>query len=203
MVLSINPALKPHRGIIKNMLKFLLRFIKHLVLFLVVLLPLQLVGAVILLPVCYLYNNLPLPSLLRWFDGADQYVGRDTSVYDGVRKQGPWASYVWLAWRNPLNYFGYKVLGLDIQEIGETISDTPAWPVEIGDGTGQSPGLFHAEYIINGKVYYEYYYIFKYTQKLCLRFRMGHKLGHRVQLTKGRHVQFVGVISPFHSYDGI
>src|ERR1043165_4732976 len=85
-----------------------------------ILLPLQLLGAIILLfyiPIhvylikTSLRRRIELPYVLRWFDNADLYVGRDTSTYLKVFGTGVWGLYVWLAWRNPLNYFGYKVLG--------------------------------------------------------------------------------------------
>lgn len=182
---------------LKHIFKFILRFCFHLSLFLFILCPLQLLGGIILLPTSYLVKNNPLPTWLKWFDNADQYVGRDTSVYFAVRSSGWWNNYLWLAWRNPLNYFGYQVLGFIIQQ--GFIQTVYSGSANVGDGTGQLSGFYFSEVEQNGSTYYEYYFIIKYSTTTCFRFRMGHKIGSALP---GVLCQFVGVISPYHSYNG-
>ena len=63
------------------MIKFLLRLLKHTITFLFICLPLQLIGAILLLPAVYYSRSPQLPYLLRWFDNADMYVERDASTY--------------------------------------------------------------------------------------------------------------------------
>jgi len=203
------------------MILFSLRFIRWLLTWLLILLPLQLIGAVLLLlylPVHRalvrrgLSQSIKLPFLLRWFDNADLYVGRDTSVYLSKFGDAFWTHYTWLAFRNPLNYFGYVVLGFVAGDrVLTTFSKFPSINLradqehcEIGDGSDDVPGLFTAELENNDKTYFEYYYIKKYnffgTTK-CIRVRIGHKIGSNTK--PGQHCQWVFVISPFHSYDGI
>src|SRR3982750_1965184 len=99
---------------IKEAFKFICRLIKGLITLSLVILPLELVGILILYPVCRLRGPKPLPVFLNWFDNADHYFGRDTSVYFAGRDSGPYEMYYWLAIRNPLNYFGYSVLGVTL-----------------------------------------------------------------------------------------
>ena len=71
---------------------------------------------------------------------------------------------------------------------------------QIGDDTG--PGLLHQEIYINNKNYYEYYYIYKWNQEKCFRFRMGVKLSDKI-LKKGMWLQGVFVVQPYKSYWGV
>ena len=193
-----------------EIIKAAYRLVKHLSILLVISLPLQLVGALALLiylPIAA-YRATPenastmLPLALKWFDCVDSYVGRNTDTYLAVIAQGWWARYCWLAWRNPCNYFGYVILGTILTApISQTIH-TSIESEAVSDGTGGIPGLFYTEVEANGKTYYEYYYIKKYTSfgtPKCLRIRIGYKLG----LAKpGDNAEQVFVISPWHSYNG-
>ncbi len=185
------------------MLLFTCRLIKHLFVLFIIIFPLQLLGVIVLLPVLTVNRgSRQLPKVLRYFDNADMYIGRDTSVYDSVRDSGIWNQFVWLALRNPLNYFGYTVLGTcpqtSIEALEETISSE-----RIGDTT--SPGFYHAEALIDGRRYFEYYWIYKYNMmpKYCFRLRLGHKLKYVKENKLNNYIQWVCVISPFHSYTGI
>lgn len=185
---------------------FTCRLLAHMSVFISIMLPLQLAGGVILLFVCPLIGTNPLPTWLKWFDNADQYVGRDSSTYMAVRASGWWNNYCWLAWRNPLNYFGYTMMGIQGTSQDQVLTDVPPMPANIGD-TSQS-GIYHAEVLIDGIVYYEYYMIFKYTlfgTPRCIRIRIGWKLEHPCQ-TFPTSVpvicEWVFVISPLHSYTG-
>lgn len=182
---------------------FVYRLVKHLAVLFLVCLPLQALGILILLPVCAIFRESnQLPKDLRWFDSADSYVGRDTSVYDAVRSSGIWNRYVWLAFRNPLNYFGYKILGIHPQTSIEAIYE-PIPGLDIGDTT--HPGLYSAEALIDNKRYFEYYLIYQYKRfpKYCFRFRMGHKLKYIKENQLNSYIQWVMVISPLHSYTGV
>ncbi len=180
---------------------FACRFIKHLLCFVFVILPLQVFGAFILLlylPVhlklvkAGIKKSIKLPYLLRWYDNADLYVDRNSSTYLAVFGSGYWNLYCWLAWRNPLNYFGYTILGI--------IVPINLYNSNIGDGIGQEPGFIQTEVVINEKVYYEYYFIKKLDTTHCIRIRIGYKLNGK---RKGDIAQWVFVISPYHSYNGI
>lgn len=187
-----------------ELLKFVYRLIKGLTTFIIVILPLQLVGILILYPVCYLVGPKPLPAFLRWFDNADQYIGRDTSVYFSVRDSGTANIYYWLAIRNPLNYFGYQVLGVTLSGTELQTLHTALDSINVGDGTNDHEGLLYSEVKQEDKTYYEYYYIKKYAifkQIKCFRFRLGHKF---TEISKNsEHVQWCFIISPYHSYDGV
>lgn len=187
---------------------FLYRFLKHLFTFLCVILPLQLLGAIVLLVYLPVHRRIRefkvgnsqqktmrLPYLLRWFDNVDIYpdVFRDFSVYYQVFIGSFWNHYIWLAWRNPLNYFGYMILG-EINDLHRPIKDD-----NIGDGTNQKPGIRIIEEEINDNTLYEYYYIKKWSSTKCLRVRIGWKMAGK---HPGQFLQWVFVISPWHSYDG-
>ena len=181
----------------------LLKCIKHFLVWLLLITPLQLLGAVLLLiylPIHLalinhnLRSSIKLPYFLRWFDNADQYVGRDTSTYIRVFNSGYYNLYTWLAWRNPLNYFGYTKLGV-INTTNNTLPDD-----NIGDATGLQEGTRNITVTIDGKEYFEYYYIKKYGTNKCVRIRMGWKLAGT---EPGQISQWVFVISPYHSYKGV
>lgn len=190
--------------LLKEILKFTLRLTKHLFILICVTLPLQLVGVIILLPVCYVVGPNPLPKYLRWFDNADQYIQRDTSTYFAVRDSGILNMYYWLSIRNPLNYFGYMILGFKQSDSLTTQTFYTGFSsVDVGDSPGKHSGLLYSELNHDNKIYYEYYYINKYVlfdTTYCFRFRLGHKLGF-VKPTD-EYIQYVTVISPFHSYNG-
>ncbi len=189
----------------KEFIKFVYRFIINLGKFFLISVPLQAVGAVVL-GIYFLFskNQGQLPYGLRWFDCADYYVGRDITTIYRIRKEGNLRSYLWLAWRNPINYFSYKYMGInlsyaDLQRVMVIIHKGSS---NIGDSTDHYPGLFYLELLIKNKTYYHYYYILKYRvfgQTKCFRFRMGWKLdGYPVHFP----VQDVFVISPYHVYNG-
>jgi hypothetical protein len=169
------------------MIKFLFRFISCLFIWLLVCIPLQLVGSVLLLILCCFFNIGKLPRLFRWFDSADPFVGRDTSVIDKVSTDGWYARYTWLAWRNPLNYFGYKVLGFQSKEAIPSIA--------IGNTSDAHPGKYYLE----SQGHYEYCLIHLWSPTKCFRFRMGHKLN---KTKVGDWVQRVGVIQPYIDFSG-
>lgn len=190
---------------LKEILKGILRFTRCLVQFLIIELPLQLVGAVVLLvylPIHfgYLHNDdtiydLPLPRYLRWFDCVDFYVGRNTDTIWQISQQGILAYYNWLAWRNPINYFGYKVLGFQFPDyIHYNMSLSSAY---VGDSTGKREGWRYTE-IQTG--HYEYLLVKKVTSKSCIYLRFGWKIG---EYNKPRSwCQQVFTIS-YRSYSGL
>lgn len=182
-----------------------MNIIKHLLLFLLVILPLQLIGALLIIPSCILQEPtalIPLPKFLKWFDNADQYVGRNTQTYMAVYASGKWARYCWLAWRNPLNYFGYTILGIEIDQSLKVLDDSPK-DIDIGDTTHS--GTYTGLISLGNKQYWELYKIIPYSlfgNKLCLRIRLGWKLEHTSDLKVGQRCEWVFVISPFHAYTG-
>lgn len=194
--------------------KFFIRLIINLFKLLVISIPLEILGIMILLIYLPLNPNVKkLPNWLKWFDGADQYFGRSTETYNFIMSSSWWDKYIWLAWRNPCNYFGYKYLGFDLGEeynLTEFVkivnsSYNPYINKDIGDGEGCIPGFIYQEISANGKTYYEYYWIkaFKFRNEIkCIRFRMGYKLGQDIPLQSGR-IQEVTIFSPFHSYNGL
>lgn len=152
------------------MILFIYRFIICLALFLLQL-PLQLLGSILLLPLCYFYNIGYLPLISRWLDSADPFIGRDISTITSVNTQGYWSKYIWLAWRNPLNYFNYKVTGFQfpINTNYEVIGN-----LSVGDSTNDIPG-YKCIQLDTG--YYEYLYVKQITTNSCVYFRMGWKIG--------------------------
>jgi hypothetical protein len=189
---------------------FLYRLCIQICSFFFVSLPLTVLGILILLPVVCIYDIGKLPAVLRWFDSADPYVGRDTSVITQLN-QNPETSkyffvnkiltkYNWLAFRNPINYFSYKYLGF--QWDSPTLVTTSG-SSKVGDSAGKVPGLYYIEVIQNDRTHYEYYFIYKLSSTRCIRARMGHKIGQFESNKKGDYVQQVLVIQPFKSYSGV
>ena len=191
------------------MIKFLIRLIKHLLIFLVLSIPLQLFGAMILLAVLPMQRSkglINLPYFLRWFDNADIYLGRNTETYEKITKGSFLQHYLWLAWRNPTNYFNYAILGFYLKSpvVTEYLckimnNNTVIENSSIGDSTGDTSGIYYEEILVGTNTYYEYYAVFKWTSAHCMRFRMGYKLGQA--LSEG-WTEEVLVVSPWHSYSG-
>lgn len=179
-----------------------LNILKQIAMLLVLLIPLQLIGGILLIVPCIFYDIGKLPRLLRWFDSADPFAGRDVSAITLRNTMGSWSKYCWLAWRNPLNYFGYFVLGLDLDHtfVQNVYTDQDSY--NVGDGFNQHEGIFYTEVIFKEKTYFEYYLIKKYSifgQIKCIRLRFGHKLGIA---SPGDRSEWVCCIQPYHSYDG-
>lgn len=202
---------------------FVQRFIKYLATFFCIIIPLQLLGTLILFPLCYFYGIGKLPRIFRWFDSADPHIGRNTEVVDKISNGEhtkynfyPYPTshmqitinrYMWLAWRNPLNYFAYTQLGFTLDKSAARVLREDPADLEIGDSPGDHPGLFHIEIEQHGKTFYEYYWIYPYTfpgkGTVCIRFRMGWKISQSSTWKDIEHVQWVFVISPVKSYSGI
>ena len=199
------------------MLKFLSRLLINITKFLLLSLPLQLIGSLLLLIYLPFHFAKPrlspkLPFLLRWFDCADLYqeFGRTPVTYLSlVYPMGWWKTYTWLAWRNPINYFGYKYLGFFLKNpyIISKYKYYPTYQVgtdlrEVGNSSSDVPGFFYIELKCDSKTYYEYYWIYRYGQsKKCFRFRLGWKIGQD-PVYKEEFCQEVFVISPLMSYSG-
>lgn len=183
------------------MIIFLIRLIKHLSILLLISLPLELLGAIILLPViiyCQRKGQEKLPGVLKWFDCFDLYSNRDTSTYLSIVAQGAFKRYLWLAFRNPCNYFGYKVLGIDCE--GYLKQESLNGDILVGDT--RKDGLMVQEVVIDSKVYYEYYLIYKWNHTKCLRFRMGWKIGDLYSNRFGSLIEQVFVLQPYKDYSG-
>lgn len=194
---------------------FILRLIKHLAIQLLLLWPLQLIGAILLIPYIFLTSapkpgapleDFRLPAWLRWFDNADIYPqsGRDSSTYRKVASGPKYGRYTWLAWRNPINYFSYFYLGIEPCIHVNLIEHRTTQPTPIGDGIDHHGGHMYVFYLMDGQPAYEYYSVIPYTlfgMRLCVRFRMGHKFGGPDQ-ARGEWVQEVFVFNPVQPYEG-
>ena len=177
------------------MLLFLGRLIKHTARYLFVCLPLELVGIVLLGIIIPLNLKVPL-WYTNYHNEGPEAIGLEPTK---------WNTYVWLAWRNPLNYFQYAILGweypgsillpqAELHYIGNT---------NVGDDSAE--GFLRIEAVTWGdkSVSYEYYYIKAYTifgQRKCIRFRMGHKLKN---LVVRETAQWVLVFNPVMGYSGV
>lgn len=201
-------------------LVFLARFIKHLSIMLVVSLPLQLLGSLILIPATMIWDIGHLPRCLRWFDSADPFTGRDTSVIKSINsgKSNYYPhitnkllivlhKYLWLAWRNPINYFEYKVLGFKAivthsASVSVSYQNQSDIGKEIGDHPLDAPGFEFREQCINNNLYYEYYLVYQYPfmKSKALRFRLGYKLSNT---NKHDYVQQVLTLNPLCPVDYI
>lgn len=178
----------------------LIRFIKHLATFLFFVIPLMILGWLIL-PFVLLFvpkNQIRLPAVFKWFDSVDSYIGRDTSVYQSVCQQGYWARYTWIAFRNPINYVGYKVLGFQFNGTEMYYRYDPK-QFDIGDTSRE--GFRSIEVMKDKNFYYEYYWIKKWSQTKCLRIRIGWKIVNNLNPI-GSWCQWVLVFQPWKDYSG-
>ncbi len=184
------------------MLLFLYRLFKHIDVFFVVCLPIMLLGIpMVAIALCFVSDtDYKLPRLFRWWDNADLYTGRDTSVYRAVCAKGKWARYSWLVFRNPMNYFDYFYLGFVWTTTGVYVHYNPKND-DVGDGT--RPGHRYIEVLLGNETYYEYYLIYKYpfAPHYCFRFRTGWKIGDNKN-KKGSFTQWCLVLNPFMPYTG-
>ena len=178
-----------------DLMKTAYRFVKHLATLLTIILPLQLVGIVILL------ISLPfvskdkefLPIYIRWFDNWSSFSKGQFPIGDGLAGDLPYREargypnwgflqtwyrrWVWLGLRNALNYFQYKVLGLNWTEYPHQVFYYDPTTRDVGDhGVG---GFKYIEIRGRDGVYYEYYYVKPYTlfgKNFCIWFRWGWKI---------------------------
>lgn len=180
---------------------FLIRLIKHLLLLFLVSLPLVLIG-ILITPIILLCigDNPKFPVWLNWFDNADHWLGRDTSTYDAIITQGFAARYWFIAFQNPTNLFGYRVLGVQVKN-SLVILDTNNQYL-VGDGAGNEPGYLKQEVLEDLDLIYEYYYILKWNSTHCLRFRMGWKIGNPEKNKIGDYIENVFVFQPYKAYSG-
>jgi len=203
-----------------------MRYLKHVLTLLFISLPLQIVG-IFLLPFVLPFvpkDTEVLPRWLRWFDNNHSHLNlrENPTIIDGlagwpeyrrvrgIYPQAPynffkllWGRYVWLAWRNPTNYFAYAVLGFTWPERVYIVSQSG----DLGIGDFTRPGSYKTVIRdLDRNEYWEYYLIYKYKHipGRCFRLRMGYKIGdprdgHNYV---GRQIQWVFAPSPLHSYKG-
>lgn len=192
-------------------MKMIGRFVRHLCIFLFVCLPLMLAGVVVLLFVCPFMakDRLQLPRLVKWFDIVDAWIGRDVSVIRKIYAGGWWSRYVYCAWRNPINYFGYYYLGLNWNGAEEYTRYNPA---EDKINTGNRQGFRHievrqpywdAEMVEWDRKYYEYclVWVYPFAKPYCLYFRFGWKIVDKNN-PRGTTSQWVLTINPFCTFTG-
>lgn len=128
--------------------------------------------------------------------------GNDGDEFWIVKKgagTGWWASYQWLALRNPTFNFSKYKLGLTSTGHTTYVGVPPldaAGNSQIGDKKGGGWSWVRMGWA------WEFYYIKPYTifgQRKCIRFRAGWKLFNK---TKGESCQFVCAPTPYMTYEG-
>lgn len=180
---------------------FIKRFILRTLMFFGICVPIMLLGSIILLLFLPFSKHEKLPYFLKWWDCADFYVGRDPHTYREVVKKGWWARYTWLAWRNPMNYFEYRYMGMEYDPRSVWVLYDPQ-----GDDVGDKSraGYRHIELTDSkGRGFYEYYWIYKYpfASNWCFRFRMGWKIKDKKRVHY-QLIQWCFVIGPWFPYSG-
>ena len=154
------------------MSKHIYRFIKHIIVWILVELPLTLIGIPVL-AIALLFiprEATELPRYLKWFDSWDVGLQGNGRYYDELKdKTGWWGRFNWLALRNPINYFNYKVMGCK-PDSGYM------WYIKTGDLSS------YTEVSSGNKIYYEYFYEKPYTvfnSQRIFHFKLGWKFGGR------------------------
>jgi len=202
----------------KKFMKHFFRIMTHLAIKLMVNLPLTLVGIPILAIVLLFLDNKAkqLPTFIRWFDNADNdglygdIANQQRNIARGINPKGYLAKLIWLGFRNPINYFKYRVLGIKISDINK---NPPPLVEECSDVPGQhvsdyaAGGFRYVELeLYNQKKYYEYYLIKPYHafhKPLCFRARIGWKIGHPEEPQKERsHYAWTCAINPCQPFRG-
>ena len=155
-----------------------------------------------------------LPKWLKWFDNADEdgLIGdipnQERNKARGIEPNGYLAKLLWLGFRNNLNYFKYRILGLKTSDIIHytTIVEKTDVPGEfVGDYRSGGSRFIEVE-LKNGARRYEYYVVLPYhlfNRSLCFRARFGWKIGHPEEPSKQRpYYEWACTINPFCPYRG-
>jgi len=132
-----------------------------------------------------------LPDFLAWFDNNeirmkngkmdDGLAGYPEYRAEMIPKYGLFLTrYIWLALRNPVNYFQYKVLGASIYP-RITMYNAVAYDAQVGNKEGEHEGLSILEAVTDVEgdrevLATDVYYVKKLTSTRCVRIRIGHKL---------------------------
>lgn len=167
-----------------------------LFIFLFVTIPVQILSIVIM---PFILPFIPasretLPVFVRWFDNAEIPLGINAAddglagpAYYRVEALAQYKKflfsdylslllcrYIWLCFRNPINYFQYKVIGAYIEPQKVTIVDSG--DPRVGNKEGDIAGTSHMIVTVGNKRYYDYYKVIKLWKGRCLRIRLGWKL---------------------------
>lgn len=167
---------------------------------------LQLIGVVIV-GIALLFLPKPatkLPWFLKWFDNNETYWGGREAGLNGtliIDSQTWWSRWIWLCWRNPVNYFQYHVLGFTWNKPIFLVSYDPKLIATVGDDKGE--GSFYTEVVIDSKVRWEYRRTRRWGQSgKCLDIRLGWKISSVESNMLGSQVQWVFNIRLIVDYTG-
>lgn len=181
-----------------------MKYIKHILSWLLIIFPLTLLGMVVLAIVLPFIprDRETLPRCIRWWDNHEAHLKemaddglsgppdyRAALLAKGTDPEGFLARYNWLALRNGLNYFQYKVMGFQVQDDFKVISikGNP----EVGDHKGKAAGVYEVTIQNGGKTYWELYWIYEYPgTDYIMRFRMGWKIGNPYERKPGEWRQW-------------
>jgi len=206
-------------------MKWIYRIIKQLLTLLIINIPLQLLGIpIVAIELLFhlhdkrLNNCLDQRLLLKWFDNGDEkdliyglngdlgYQHTNNITVKSTKWEIYKARFIWLAIRNPLNYYKYRVIGVRTSKLGRI-----TYQKNYIQGIGNNPLLEVSDWHYAGvriidldKGGWEVYIVYKYPfkQDRCLRIRMGYKLGHNRRDTTRLYTQWVCAIQPWKSYIG-
>ena len=214
------------------------RIFLHTLIFFCVLTPLKLVGLLVL-PWVLLFvprDREYLPKLFRWFDNQEYHYAIDKldpeidglagdKLYRSQRNlrddSGFWKlwyeRFIWLAIRNPVNYFQYAVLGLHVSAGYEllyhyTTLPSDSWKLQVGNTKNMYCGFARHDirsYMKPKRDYWEYYWVKPYNlfgTRRCIRLRMGWKIGNIKNLDdhflQSKAVQFTYNLNPWKTFEG-
>ncbi|MDB6097006.1 MAG: hypothetical protein JWM09_1284 [Francisellaceae bacterium] len=159
-------------------------------------------------------NATTLPKCLKWFDNADDdgligdVANQERNRKRGIDPNGYLAKLLWLGFRNKLNYFKYRVIGLKASNIiTYTVIDERPYIKGQFVGNYHSGGTRYIEVLLkNGFKCYEYYLVWPYhlfNKPLCVRIRLGWKIGNPAEPDKKRdYKEWADTINPFCPYLG-
>lgn len=197
-------------------MRFILKILKHLSVLLLLKIWIQIFGLIILAVVLPFIPRSAetLPKIFRWWDNNEIHVRDDgddgllgppyyreergtTDKYAISRFKLFYERYIWLALRNPANYFQYSVLGLKITGPVKVLYDNGN--VNVGTHDWSDYGTYKLIIEHDGKEYFEYYVVKPYPflgGKYGIRFRVGWKIRNPHDDPPGKIIQWVFSINP-------
>src|SRR5690606_22399774 len=106
------------------------------------------------------------------------------------------ARFHWLAIRNPINYFQYKVLGRELS-VNNSIKKIKG-DLKVGTHDWNTRGYYYQEVENDGETLWELYVVYPLFKNYHFRLRMGWKIGgYFSRRSPGEHMQWVLAITPF------
>lgn len=168
--------------------------------------------------------NYQTKFLLKNEEVEPRHLGMILDIYEeqGNKIDTKWnifkMRFMWLAIRNPANYFQNRVLGVKSEEITSIVryyNNTKYNKIDVENlksinlnsipevSDWYNEGIRHVEVKLeDDSTIFEYYIVKKiFNTSKCIRIRLGHKIGHTPLKKDKEYIQFAGAIT-LATYEG-